>query len=101
VAGADFLLPNYDEYLIAYKDRGAVIDPERARNLGIFTSSEYPHHVVLDGRVAGSWRRTIGPRTASVAMKLYGRATPRQRSALARAAAHYGEMLGLRCTVDA
>ena len=100
VAGADFLLPNYDEYLIAYRDRGAVIDPARARNLGIFTSLEYPHHVVLDGRVAGSWRRNIGAREASVAMKLYGRATTRQREALARAAARYGEMLGMRCALE-
>ena len=100
VAGADFLLPNYDEYLIAYRDRGAVIDPDRARNLGIFTTQEYPHHVVLDGRVAGSWRRNIGAREASVVMKLYGRATTRQRQALARAVGRYGEMLGMRCAVE-
>jgi hypothetical protein len=100
VAGADFLLPNYDEYLIAYRDRGAVIDPARTRNLGIFTTQEYPHYVVLDGRVAGSWRRNIGAREASVVMKLYGRATTRQRVFLARAAARYGEMLGMRCAVE-
>ena len=40
--GADFLLPNYDEYLIAYKDRGAVLDAERARNLGLTSDREYP-----------------------------------------------------------
>ncbi len=55
---ATYLLPNYDEYLIAYKDRGAVLDPARSRQLGVFSSEEHPHHVVIDGRVAGSWRRT-------------------------------------------
>ena len=70
---AHYLLPNYDEYLIAYRDRGAVIDRTRSRNLGIFTSLEFPHHIVLGGRVAGSWRRTIGPSAAGVTLKFYGR----------------------------
>jgi hypothetical protein len=101
VTGADYLLPNYDEYLIAYRDRGAVIDPDRARNLGIFTNVEFPHHVVLDGRVAGSWRRTIGARAASVAFQFYGSVSKRQRAALTRETARYGRMLGVPCAADA
>lgn len=100
VAGADFLLPNYDEYLIAYRHRGAVLDPERSRNFGVFTSSEFPHQVVLDGRVAGSWRRTIGPRGATVTLKLYARPTAAHREALATAAVRYGTALGVPCTID-
>ncbi len=92
--------PNYDEYLIAYRDRGAVIDPVRSRNLGIFTSREYPHHIVLEGRVAGSWRRTIGPSSAGVTLKFYGRPTATERTALAAQAARYGRVLGLPCRVE-
>ena len=33
-------------------------------------------------------------------MKLYDRATTRQRQALARAATRYGQMLGMRCAVE-
>ncbi len=100
VAGADYLLPNYDEYLIAYKDRGAVIDDARVRNLGIFTSLEYPHQVVLGGRVAGSWRRAIGAASASVTVKLYRRPSARERAALSQQADRYGRMLGLRCALE-
>lgn len=99
VPDAHFLLPNYDEYLIAYRHRGAVIDPARARNLGVFTSLEYPHHVVLGGRVAGSWRRTIGPGGARVALKFYGTPTRQERAALAAEAARYGRVLGVPCTI--
>ena len=99
-SGANYLLPNYDEYLIAYKHRGAVIDPARARNLGVFTSREYPHHIVVDGRVAGSWRRTIGSRSAGVTLKFYGRPTATERRALAAQAARYGEVLGVPCQVE-
>ncbi|MGD9903383.1 MAG: winged helix DNA-binding domain-containing protein [Vicinamibacterales bacterium] len=101
VAGAHFLLPNYDEYLIAYRHRDAVIDPDRARNFGIFTTTEFPHQVVLGGRVAGSWRRTIGPRDASLAVTFYRPPTTRERAALARQAAQYARVLGLPCTLEA
>ncbi len=99
VAGAHYLLPNYDEYLIAYRDRGAVIDPQRSRNLGVFTSLEYPHHIVVDGRVAGSWRRTLGPKAASVTTKFYARPSAAARAAIAAEAARYGEMLGVPCAI--
>ena len=71
VRGATYLLPNYDEYLIAYKDRGAVLDPKHARNLGIFTNVELPHHVVVDGRVAGSWRRRLTDTAVAVDVRPY------------------------------
>jgi hypothetical protein len=100
VPGAHYLLPNYDEYLIAYKHRGAVIDPQRARNLGVFTTVEYPHHVIVDGRVAGSWRRTLGPKAATVTTKFYGRPSAAARAAIAAQAARYGETLGVPCAVE-
>ena len=97
--GATYLLPNYDEYLIAYRDRGAVLDPARARNYGVFTSLEYPHQAVVDGRVAGSWRRTIGPRCLSIAVKPYETLRPADVRALTREAERYGRFLGLPETV--
>jgi hypothetical protein len=100
VPGAHYLLPNYDEYLIAYRHRGAVIDPHRSRNLGVFTSLEYPHHIVVDGRVAGSWRRTLGPNAASVMTKFYARPSAAARAAIAAAAKRYGETLGVPCAIE-
>lgn len=45
------LLPNYDEYLIAYKDRGPVT--------GASARDVFSHSLVIDGRLAGNWRRTL------------------------------------------
>ena len=95
-----FLLPNYDEYLIAYRHRGAVIHPARSRNLGIFTSLEYPHHIVLGGRVAGSWRRTIGPSSAGVTLSSTAGPRVTERTALAAQAVRYGRVLELPCRVQ-
>jgi len=98
--GAHYLLPNYDEYLIAYKDRGAVLEPARAGNLGVFTSAEFPHQVVADGRVAGSWRREVGRTSAQVSLRWHQPPAPRQRAALAAEAARFGQFLGLPCGID-
>jgi len=48
-----YLLPNYDECLIAYKDRGSVIEP----SAGPALTDLYAHHVVTGDRVVGSWRK--------------------------------------------
>jgi hypothetical protein len=58
------LLPNYDEGLIAYKDRdlpGGVPLPAGAAHHGNF-----PHHLVIEGRVSGGWRRTITARDVTI-----------------------------------
>jgi len=47
------LLPIYDEYLIAYRERDAVVHPA-ARNVA--TPDPFGHWVIVDGRLAGTWR---------------------------------------------
>lgn len=99
VRGAHFLLPNYDEYLIAYRHRDAVLDPARARNFGVFTSHEFPHQVVLHGRVAGSWRREVPPKHAAVTWKLHAKPTATELRALTAEARRFGRFLGVPCDV--
>jgi len=51
------LLPAYDEYTVAFRDRAAILDPAHAaatRN-GIFSPV-----VLVDGRIAGTWKRVKG-----------------------------------------
>lgn len=54
VPGTLHLLPNFDEYLVAYKDRSAAFD----RALGAATVSDVLGNVIVsDGQVIGEWRR--------------------------------------------
>lgn len=48
------LLPAYDEYTVAYKDRQTLF----ARNNGITTWGLLGPIVIVDGRVVGTWKRT-------------------------------------------
>jgi hypothetical protein len=97
-AAAHYLLPNYDEYFIAYKDRGAIVDPARARNLGVFTSREFPHPIIVDGRIAGSWRRTIAANGLTIELWPYETLSTRARAALGREANRYGRFLRVEVT---
>jgi hypothetical protein len=94
-----FLLPNYDEYLIAYKDRGAVVDADRAANIAARIGGAFSHHLIIDGRLAGSWQRTLEPASVVIDVAPYRPLTPTQQRAVAGAADCYGEFLGLPATM--
>jgi hypothetical protein len=54
------LLPNYDEFLIAYRDRAASLDPARQFDTAPFPyGSLLAHVVVLNGQVWGGWKRRV------------------------------------------
>jgi hypothetical protein len=54
------LLPNYDEFLIAYRDRAASLDPAREFDTAPFPyGSILAHVVVLNGQVWGGWKRRV------------------------------------------
>ncbi|MGE0863262.1 MAG: winged helix DNA-binding domain-containing protein [Vicinamibacterales bacterium] len=91
-----FLLPNYDEYLIAYKDREPVLETGRSANLVARTNGGFAHHLVIDGRLAGGWRRTLKGHAVTIEVAPYKPLTPAQKGAVATAADHYGEFLNQR-----
>ena len=78
-----YLLPNYDEFLIAYKNRDEVIAHRGAVVLRPPSIEEPPHHVILDGQLAGSWRRVVKGPDLHVNVKLFtGKPSTRHRREL-------------------
>ena len=60
--------PNYDEFGIAYKDRGLILDerdPRDRRNPAI-AGAEFAHLLIVNGRLRGSWRRGVDPASSFV-----------------------------------
>jgi hypothetical protein len=94
------LLPNYDEYLIAYKDRGAVIDSARAANIVARSNGAFSHHLVIDGRLAGGWTRTVKGTSVLIEVAPYKKLTPVQSRAVMSAADGYGEFLGVPASLS-
>jgi len=82
------LLPNYDEYLIAYKDRGLV----GASDLS--AQEAYTHQIVIDGQFVGTWKPVATKDGVRLDMKLRRALNSTEDRALQRAAADYGQFVG-------
>jgi hypothetical protein len=94
-----YLLPNYDEYVIAYKDRDLVVDASRAANIVARSNGGFANHLIVDGRIAGSWSRTLKGNTVLIEVAPYKKLTVPQTRAVAGAADCYGDFLGLPATM--
>jgi hypothetical protein len=94
------LLPPFDEYLIAYRDRGAALDLEHVRRINTGGGMLKPC-IVVDGRVVGAWRRTLGRGEVSVELDLFEAMTERERQTVAAATRRYAEFLGLEVRLRA
>jgi Winged helix DNA-binding domain len=89
------LLPSFDEYLLGYRDRGAVLDPAHAIGVNPGGNGIFNPIVVIGGRVRGTWRRAIKRDRVEIAATPFATFTQRERRAIAREAERYGAFLGL------
>ena len=90
-----YLLPNYDEYTVAYRDRAAIVDPRAAPPIGPRDDNPiFANVVVVNGQVAGTWTRATRKRGVAVAVTPARRLTTAERRGLAEAVERYGAFVG-------
>jgi hypothetical protein len=52
-----YLLPVYDEYIIGYKDRSAILEYKQSLKIGpVF---KYDCMIIFNGQITGTWKRTM------------------------------------------
>jgi hypothetical protein len=88
-----YLLPAWDEYTVAYRDRSDILDPKHALEVNAGGGVLKPV-IVSRGRVIGSWQRTIGKTGVVVRPSMFGRVDASVREAMDVAARKYGRFLG-------
>jgi hypothetical protein len=93
------LLPSFDEYLLGYRERGAMLDPAHATGVNPGGNGIFNPIVVIGGRVRGSWKRTIKRDRVAIAATPFGAFTQREQRAIALEAERYGAFLGLPVVV--
>jgi len=98
VPGA-LLLPGFDEYLLGYRDRNAQLTREQERLVVPGGNGVFRPTLVVDGLVAGTWRRTTTTQGLAVEISPWARPTAAVRRAAEAAGAAYGRFLGRRETV--
>ena len=94
------LLPAFDEYLIGYRDRGAVLDPEHAEHVCPGSNGMFMPMIVVNGRIEGIWKRTLRARSVVVSPSPFRRLVASEKRLLSDAADRYGRFLGLTAIVD-
>jgi len=95
-----YLLPNYDEYLIAYRDRDLVVRGGRAGNLGARGVDPFTHHLVVDGVLAGSWQRADRSTSVHATVTPYGRLGAVHVRGLEAAVERLGRFLGKAASLE-
>jgi hypothetical protein len=75
------LLPAYDEFLVAYKER---------ENMQIIFNST----ISINGQVAGTWKRTITKKGVSIKTKLFAKISKQANAALERQLDRYADFIG-------
>jgi hypothetical protein len=99
-AGAEpvvHLLPNFDEYLVAYRDRSDAQPPGRQVDAAAILANT----VVVNGRVRGGWKRRTRAGQVVLELRELDAMDAEAAAALERAAADFQRFLGVPVTVTA
>jgi len=84
------LLPGFDEYTVAYADRALLLARgKRMSPMGLLSPV-----VVVDGQVAGTWKRSFEKDSVKLAVKLLRPLTRVEKRGFGAAAQEFAEFLG-------
>jgi winged helix DNA-binding protein len=89
------LLPNYDEYTVGYTDRASIFDVTHTDKLDSRGSILFQYAIVMDGLVAGTWKRTIKKNEVVINVVPFTGLTNAQNHAIIAATQRYGKFLQL------
>lgn len=90
-----YLLPGFDEYMLGYKDRSNILDMEYVKQVvgtgnGLFSAT-----IVINGRVAGTWKRSFGKGGVMVDVHPFTQMSKSQSKALEREAGRYAGFMDM------
>jgi Winged helix DNA-binding domain len=102
--GVAHLLPNFDEYTVAYRDRSALLDPKIPFDAASFAyyrdaspmGGILSNVVTIGGRVRGAWSRTLAPGRVKIDVKPLAPLNGTEAAAVRAAATRFGRFLGAR-----
>ncbi len=93
------LLQGYDEYVVAFAESKYVVDVTGTARVLTGERPVFNLLVILDGQVAGHWKRTLAKGAVLIEVALYAPLDDAQRSALQAAADRHAAFLDLTATV--
>lgn len=95
-----FALPGFDEYLLGYKDRSAVLDAAHAEKICPGGNGMFAATMLIDGRVAGTWKRTLKKSGIEIVVTPFTTLSKIDEKRFVDAANRYGEFHGMPVQVS-
>jgi len=90
-----FLLPPFDEYGVGYADRSALVDRDQLAAAGHGIGS----NLVIDGRLAALWKRTLTPDSVRVDLNPVRPLSDAEKELIPSIVERYARFLGLSPTI--
>jgi len=98
--GGVHLLPAYDEFVISYADRKAILARVHVKK-AISDNGIFHPTILADGQVIGVWtRRKLGADSAMVEACLFGRPSAAARAGISRCVRRLAEFWGMETTLE-
>lgn len=89
-----YLLPGFDEYLLGYRDRRAVLDPAYNQKIVPGSNGIFMPTIICAGRVVGTWKRAFKKNTVIITLEPFAPLSQAQLQAVEVAAERYGHFMG-------
>lgn len=87
-----YLLPGYDEYLLGYKDRSAVLSAEYGHHIVPGNNGVFKPIILIDSQIAGTWKRTIKNKGIDIEFSLFTPQKEREEQIIEAAEKYCGYM---------
>jgi hypothetical protein len=95
-----YVLPAYDEFIISYKDRIAVLSPAENKK-AISDNGIFRPVIIINGQAVGIWKRTIKKDQVVIETNFFKSSGAKKlpKDAIAKAFQGYGKFLGLKVEI--
>jgi hypothetical protein len=94
------LLPGFDEYMLGYQDRSAILAPEYAPKIHPNASGVLHATLVVDGQIQGVWHRTLKKKSVKVTLQPFAPLDNATQEQAAAAAQRYADFLELALELE-
>lgn len=93
--GAALLLPNYDEYIVSYKDRSAAIESANINKTDP-RGTIFNNTVVVNGLIIGTWKHTFKKDKVVVEINPFKALSKASEASITSAVKRYAKFLGMK-----
>jgi hypothetical protein len=94
-----YLLPGFDEFVLGYSDRSAIMSAEQGKLIA-GVNGVFAYTMILDGQVVGTWKRTFRKGAIEISFLPFEPLPDFASQAFDAAALRYGEFLGMAVKVE-